>query len=89
MPSSHLFPQAEPVLAAQIRQGKSDTWQIWGKVIIGCLPAAIIGLPLNDWLDEHFYNYVVVAIALIVYGIIFIWIETRYNYKPTVQDLTR
>ena len=80
------FHKLNPFSPRKSAKEKSDTWQIWGKVIIGCLPAAIIGLPLNDWLDEHFYNYVVVAIALIVYGIIFIWIETRYNYKPTVQD---
>lgn len=80
------FHKLNPFSPRKSAKEKSDTWQIWGKVIIGCLPAALIGLPLNDWLDEHFYNYVVVAIALIVYGIIFIWIETRYNYKPTVQD---
>ena len=66
---------------------KKSTWQIWYKVIIGALPAAIVGLPLNDWLDEHFYNYVVVAIALIVYGIVFIWIETKYDYKPTTNTI--
>lgn len=71
------FHKLNPFSPRKSAKEKSDTWQIWGKVIIGCLPAALIGLPLNDWLDEHFYNYVVVAIALIVYGIIFIWIETR------------
>lgn len=80
------FHKLNPFSPRKSAKEKSDTWQIWGKVIVGCLPAAIIGLPLNDWLDEHFYNYVVVAIALIVYGVIFIWIETKYNYRPTVQD---
>ena len=80
------FQKLNPFSMKKSVQEKKDTWQIWYKVIIGCIPAAAIGLPLNDWLDEHFYNYVVVAIALIVYGVIFIWIETKYNYKPTVDS---
>lgn len=80
------FHKLNPFSSRKTAKEKSATWQIWFKVIVGCLPAAIIGLPLNDWLDEHFYNYVVVAIALIVYGIVFIWIETKYNYKPTVDS---
>ena len=68
------FHKLNPFSPRKSAKEKSDTWKIWYKVIIGCLPAAIIGLPLNDWLDEHFYNYIVVAIALIVYGVIFIWI---------------
>ena len=80
------FNKLNPFSTKKSAQERKDTWQIWYKVIIGCIPAAAIGLPLNDWLDEHFYNYVVVAIALIVYGIIFIWIETKYDYKPTVDS---
>ena len=80
------FHELNPFSPSKGKEGRRDTWVLWGKIVLGCIPAAAIGLPLNDWLDEHFYNYVVVAIALIVYGIIFIWIETRYNYKPTVQD---
>jgi undecaprenyl-diphosphatase len=80
------FHKLNPFSPKKTAQEKKATWKIWYMVLIGCLPAAIIGLPLDDWLDEHFYNYVVVAIALIVYGIIFIWIETKYNYKPTVNS---
>ena len=85
------FHKLNPFSSKKTVQEKKDTWNIWFMVFIGCLPAAIIGLPLDDWLDEHFYNYVVVAIALIVYGIIFIWIETKHKYKPTVnsfEDMT-
>ena len=80
------FHKLNPFSPKKTAQEKKATWKIWYMVLIGCLPAAIIGLPLDDWLDEHFYNYVVVAIALIVYGIIFIWIETKCNYKPTVNS---
>lgn len=57
------------------------TWTLWSKVIVGVLPAAIIGLLLDDIFDKYFYNYVVVAVALIVYGIVFIVIEKRNKNK--------
>lgn len=56
---------------------KNDTVSLWLKVIVAVLPAAIIGIPLDDWMNEHFFNPTVVAIALIVYGILFIVIENR------------
>ncbi len=57
------------------KEEKCETWRLWGKVVIGVLPAAVVGLFLDDWLDEHFYNFVVVAIALIVYGVAFLLVE--------------
>ena len=51
------------------------TLSLWGKVIVGAVPAAILGLLLDDPLDMYLYNYVVVAIALIVYGVAFIFVE--------------
>lgn len=48
---------------------------LWLKVIVGCLPAALLGVLLDDILDEYLYNFVVVAIALIVYGVLFIVVE--------------
>ena len=50
---------------------------LWGKILVACIPAAVLGLLFDDWLDEHLYNSVVVSIALIVYGIIFIVIEGK------------
>ena len=54
---------------------KKDTWSLWFKVIVAVLPSAAIGLVLDDWMDEHLYNYVVVAIALVVYGVAFLFLE--------------
>ena len=54
---------------------KKDTWNLWFKVIVAVLPSAAIGLVLDDWMDAHLYNYVVVAIALVVYGIAFLFVE--------------
>lgn len=52
-----------------------STWMLWVKIAIACVPAAVIGLLIDDWIDAHLYNYVVVAAALIIYGILFIVIE--------------
>lgn len=66
---------------------KWDTMQMWFKVLVAALPAAIIGLPFDDKLDELFYNFQTVSITLIVYGIIFIIVENRNkNKKPVVRD---
>ncbi len=64
-----------------------DTLNLWGKIIVACLPAAVIGLLFDDWLDEHLYNGMVVALTLIIYGIIFIVIEARKIGKRDVKKL--
>ncbi len=67
---------------------KTDIFQMWFKVLIACIPAAVVGLILDDWLNEHFYNPWVVSIALIVFGIAFIIIEKwNKNRKPRVNTI--
>ncbi len=56
---------------------KSDIIRLWGKIIVACIPAAVIGLAFNDQFETLFYNYWTVAIALIVFGIAFIIIENN------------
>ena len=56
---------------------KKQTWNLWFKVIVAVIPSAVLGLLLDDWMDAHLYNYVVVAIALIFYGVAFILVEKR------------
>ena len=51
---------------------KKDTWSLWFKVLVAVLPAAVIGLPFDDKIDELFYNYQTVAFTLILYGVLFI-----------------
>ena len=65
------------------------TWQLWAKVVVAALPAAIIGLFLDDWFEVHFYNLVSVAIMLIIYGVAFIYLEKREQVEPTVTELGR
>ena len=66
------------------------TMKLWAKIVIACLPAAIVGIALDDFIDEHFYNPSMVAAALIVVGVIFILIEGRFAYikKTTVTKLS-
>lgn len=59
-----------------------DKIVMWLKILVSCLPAIIIGLPLDDWMDEHLYTPVIVAMMLIVYGVAFLFIE-QYNKKRT------
>ena len=71
---------------------KKNIYSLWLKVIVGVLPAAVLGLLLDDFLDEHLYNYVVVALALVVYGIAFILVEKHKKGKEyrieSVYDIT-
>lgn len=60
---------------------KQNTINLWIKVIIACLPAAVIGLILDDWLDNHLFKTSVVAVTLILYGIAFIVVEERHRGK--------
>lgn len=68
-----------PFSPAKSHDEKKNTWRLWLHVCIAVIPSAVIGLLLDDWLDQHLYNYVTVAITLILYGILFIIIE---KYKP-------
>ncbi|MCI7678428.1 MULTISPECIES: undecaprenyl-diphosphate phosphatase [Streptococcus] len=66
------------------------TWQLWLKVAIACIPSIIIALPFDNWFEAHFNFMVPVAIALIVYGIAFIWIEKRNaTVEPAVTSLAK
>lgn len=65
-----------------------EKWILWFKILVACIPTIVIALPFNDFIEEKFNNYVVVSIALIVYGVLFIFIE-NYNKKrrPTCTSL--
>ncbi|NLW24177.1 MAG: undecaprenyl-diphosphate phosphatase [Clostridia bacterium] len=81
------FYKLNPFSPRKSRLEKIETMQIWYKVIVGVIPAAVLGLLFDDWLNEHFYNYQTVAVMLIVYGILFIIIENRNKGRiPRVQS---
>ena len=74
------FHKLNPFSPKKDMQQKKDTWQLWFKVVVAVIPSAVIGVLLDDWMDAHLYNYVVVAITLIVYGVAFIYME-KINSK--------
>ena len=71
------FHKLNPFSPKKTSVQKKSTWRLWGMVAIGCIPAAIIGLLFDDWVNEHFYNKVTVAAMLIVYGVAFFVLERR------------
>lgn len=82
------FKELNPFARSKNAGEKKQTWQLWAKIVLACLPAAIIGIPLDDWMEAHLGGPQVIAIALIVYGIIFIVIETvrLYRAQKRAQD---
>ena len=77
-----------------VREEQEGLWKIaskkkiimWLKIAVSCIPAAVIGLLLDDWLNDHLYNYVTVAITLILYGVLFIVVE---NYRKGKKSAIR
>lgn len=59
-----------------------DIIRLWCKIVVACIPAAVVGLKWNDLFEELFYNYQSVAVALIVFGVAFIAVETAHKGKP-------
>lgn len=81
-----------PFSRSSTPEEKKQIWSLWFKVVVGVIPAAVLGLLLDDFLDEHLYNFVVVAIALVVYGVAFILVERMKKGKEyrieSVYDIT-
>ena len=75
------FNKLNPFSSKKTAIEKQNTINLWIKVIVACLPAAVIGLLLDDWLDAHLFKTSVVAVTLILYGIAFIVVEERHRGK--------
>ena len=75
------FHKLNPFSPSKSAPQRRNTWRLWFKVVLAVIPSAVIGLPLDDWMDAHFYNYVVVAITLIVYGIAFLFVERENSHR--------
>ena len=81
------FRKLNPFSPSKSAIEKRDTWTMWGKVLVGCIPAAVIGLLFDKLIMEKTYNWYVVAAALIIYGILFIVIESR-NKTPKINAIS-
>ena len=83
------FHKLNPFSPKKSRKQKMLTWQMWIKVAIASVPAAIVGLLFNDYLDALFYKPLPVAVMLIVYGILFIIVENRNRHvQPRVTKIS-
>ena len=84
------FHKLNPFSPTKTQKQKMMTWQIWIKVIIGCLPAGVIGLLFDKWIDKTLYHWYVVALMLIVYGVLFIVVENYQKGKePRVTKFSQ
>lgn len=82
------FHKLNPFSPRKTPKARSDTWQLWFKVVVSIIPSGVVGILLDDWMDEHLHNAIVVSIALIVYGVAFILVEQRNRgRKPGIRDV--
>ena len=82
------FKKLNPFDPSKTKMQREDTISLWLKVIIAVIPSGIIGLLFDDKIEEIFFNPTTVAIMLIVYGVIFIILESR-NKKPKIETFSQ
>ena len=83
------FHKLNPFSPKKTQRQKLLTWQMWIKVVIASVPAAVIGLLFDDFIDRVFFKPMVVAVMLIVYGVLFIVVENRNKGKrPEVKKIS-
>ena len=84
------FHKLNPFSPPKSEGEKKQTWQLWFKVVAAIIPSGIVGVLFDDWMEAHFHNATVVAIALIVYGVAFLLVERRNARRvggKTVEDV--
>ena len=83
------FHKLNPFAPSKTAGAKKQTWDLWFKVIAAIIPSGVVGVLLDDWMDAHLHNGIVVSIALIVYGIAFILVERKNEgkYLQMVDDV--
>lgn len=69
------FNKLNPFSKKKSKREQVETIQLWMKVVVACIPAAVLGILFDDWMEAHLHNYVVVSLMLIVYGVLFIIVE--------------
>ena len=84
------FHKLNPFAPSKSREEINGTWVLWLKVIVAVIPSAVLGFFLDDWFNDNFYNYVTVSVALIVYGVAFLFVDRKdgkHNIVRTVNDI--
>ena len=71
------------------RSERKKVWILWSKVLVGCIPAGVVGILFDDFIDAYLYKPMVIALALIIYGIIFIIVESCHITQSmnTLEDI--
>lgn len=75
------FHKLNPFSPKKSRAQNKSTMILWSKIVLACIPAAVIGLMVNDIMEKYLTNSYVVAAALIIYGILFLFIENHNKYR--------
>ena len=83
------FHKLNPFALSKSKEEKNQTWMLWFKVCAAILPSGILGVLFDDWMDEHLHNAIVVSIALIVYGIAFLFLEkgNKGKHVKRIEDV--
>ena len=79
------FGRLNPFSRRKDAEERRSTWRLWAQVVVACIPAAAVGIPLDDWMEEHLGSPYVIAGALIAYGIAFIVIERARERKASMR----
>jgi len=86
------FRKLNPFAPSKTKEEKGETWNLWFKVVAAVIPSAVIGLLFDDWFDAHFYNAFTVALMLVVYGVVFLYLDRigsgRKNLVARTTDIT-
>ena len=82
------FNRLNPFSRQKTSRQRDATWALWIKIVVACVPAAVLGLLLDDWMEAHLFNAYVVAAMLIIYGVLFILVENSRRFaKPDLQKV--
>ncbi|MCD7909146.1 MAG: undecaprenyl-diphosphate phosphatase [Clostridium sp.] len=82
------FNRLNPFSRHKTSRQRDATWALWIKIVVACVPAAVMGLLLDDWMEDHLFNAYVVAAMLILYGVLFIVVESNRRFaSPSVQKV--
>ena len=82
------FHKLNPFSQKKDKKQKGKTWNLWFKVVAAIIPSGLVGVLLDDWMEAKLHNAVVVSIALIVYGLAFIWVERKNKgHAPKIKNV--
>ena len=82
------FNRLNPFSRQKTPRQRDATWALWIKIVVACVPAAVLGLLLDDWMEAHLFNAYVVAAMLIIYGVLFILVENSRRFaNPDLQKV--